>query len=115
MIKLFSSENRLAVQQIKDLLDDHQIPYFIKNEFAIGAVGELSPLDAWPEVWLVDAEWQTRAERLIAQFQQWQANHSERLRSQSNWFCWQCGEENEANFELCWYCSHERPHDPADD
>lgn len=112
MIKLFSSENRLAVQQIKDLLDEHQIPCFIKNEFAIGAVGELSPFDAWPEVWLVDPEWQTRAETLIAQFVHGQAKQADALRSKSNWFCWQCGEENEANFELCWHCGSHKPAEP---
>lgn len=109
MIKLFSSENRLAVQQIKDLLDAHQIPCFIKNEFAIGAVGELSPFDAWPEIWLVDPEWQSRAEKLISQFTQWQSKQMETLRSKANWFCWECGEENEANFELCWHCGNDRP------
>ena len=112
MIKLFSSENRLAVQQIKDLLDEHQIPCFIKNEFAIGAVGELSPFDAWPEVWLVDPEWQTRAEKLIAQFAHEQAEHADALRSKANWYCWQCGEENEANFELCWHCGSHKPVEP---
>lgn len=42
------------VYQIKQLLDDAQIPCVVKNDFAQGAIGELSPIDSAPEVWLVD-------------------------------------------------------------
>ena len=42
------------VYQVKQLLDDAQIPCVIKNDFAQGAIGELSPIDSGVEVWLVD-------------------------------------------------------------
>jgi len=88
------------VYQIKQLLDDHHIPNFIKNEFAIGAIGELSPLDVMPEVWLTDAEWQPKAEQLIAEFNQ--VSNTET----GPWTCSECGEYNDANFELCWKCGN---------
>ena len=37
--QVFCSENRLAVQRVKDLLDFHQIPCFVKNEYALGELG----------------------------------------------------------------------------
>lgn len=97
MIKVFASENRLQVQQIKDLLESHHIPCFIKNEYAIGAVGELSPFDAWPEVWLTDPEWEPKANSLIQEF-------SLPPITNEDWFCRQCGERNAATFEICWNC-----------
>lgn len=103
MIRIYSSENRLEVQQIKDLLESKQIDCFIKNEFAIGAVGELSPFDAWPEVWLVDAEWEAKANAFITVF-------LEELKAQQvkgDWECERCHETNESTFEICWSCGME--------
>lgn len=104
MIKVFASENRFNVQQIKDLLEAKGIECFIKNEYAIGGVGELSPFDAWPEVWLKDEEWLERAQQFINQFlRQSEQSH--------DWFCSKCGEKNEASFEICWQCGTEHNQD----
>lgn len=103
MIRIYSSENRLEVQQVKDLLDAKRIDCFIKNEFAIGAVGELSPFDAWPEVWLVDSEWETKAKAFIAEF----LKEAEAKRAQADWVCERCNETNDSTFEICWSCGLE--------
>lgn len=100
MIKVFCSENRLRIQQVKDLLDGYGIPCFIKNEYSIGGVGEISPFDAWPEVWLTDNEWFNRATQLIAEFEAAE-------KEGSPWVCRQCQEHNEASFEICWQCGTE--------
>ena len=42
-----------------------------------------------------------RAGRIIERYQQRQGN---------GWLCGQCGEENGANFDICWRCHH----DPQD-
>ena len=52
------------VFQIKQLLDEQGIPCFVKNEFAIGAMGELSPIDVLPEIWINDAQWLPKALKL---------------------------------------------------
>jgi hypothetical protein len=100
MIKLYTNNDSFMVWQVKHLLDDHQIPCFIKNEFASGAMGELSPLDCQPEVWLNDASWQPRADTLIA-----------KMKMENNtaieWVCSACGESNGGNFEVCWQCGQE--------
>ncbi|GAA0855750.1 DUF2007 domain-containing protein [Aliiglaciecola litoralis] len=98
MEKIYWHNDRFMIYQVKQLLDDHQIPNFIKNEFAIGATGELSPMDIMPEVWLTDSEWRPKAKKLIAEFDQRRAIIA------SPWKCVKCGETNEANFGLCWQC-----------
>lgn len=99
MMKIYWHNDRFRIYQIKQLLDDNQVPNFIKNEFAIGAIGELSPLEVMPEVWLTDESWQGKATQLIEQFNQQPSN-------MSNWVCDQCHEENEGNFSLCWNCGN---------
>ncbi|XOV79008.1 MAG: DUF2007 domain-containing protein [Aestuariibacter sp.] len=95
--RAFSSENRFKVVQVRDLLQSYRIPCFIKNEYAIGGVGEISPFDAWPEVWLLDDEWLPRVKRILADFE---ADNGQ----QGSWQCRACGECNEGSFEICWQC-----------
>ena len=97
-MKLYTNNDRFMVWQVKQLLDQHNIPCFIKNEFASGAMGELSPLDCQPEVWLNDASWQPRAEKLIAQMN---------TVTREEWVCPNCAETNGGNFEVCWQCGQE--------
>lgn len=88
------------VFQIKQLLDEKGIPCFVKNEFAIGAMGELSPMDVLPEVWISDAEWLPKALQFVAEFQHQPADSTP-------WICNKCHEKNGASFELCWQCGED--------
>lgn len=88
------------VFQIKQLLEEKGIPCYVKNEFAIGAMGELSPMDVLPEVWISDSEWLLKAQQFIAEFEQQPLDTSP-------WICSKCGEKNAANFELCWQCGED--------
>ena len=97
MQKIFWHHDRFRIYQIKQLLDDHDIPNNIKNEFAIGAMGELSPMDIMPEVWLADDEWLSKAQKLISEF-------SQPIADSQPWQCASCNEQNEANFGVCWQC-----------
>jgi hypothetical protein len=97
MKKVYSHNDRFMVFQIQQLLDQKGIPCFVKNEFAIGAMGDLSPMDVLPEVWINDHEWLNKAQQFITEFQ----DQSVEL---SAWVCVKCSEHNAANFELCWQC-----------
>lgn len=97
MLKIYWHHDRFRIWQVKSLLEDSGIQCFIKNEFAIGGVGELSPLDSLPEVWLVDDEWAEKAKQLIAQL-------DTKPNDSGPWRCGQCNEVNDANFEICWQC-----------
>jgi len=100
LLKVFSSEDRFLVTHIHALLSQQGIPCFVKNEYAIGAMGDLSPFDCWPEVWVTDDEWLSRAKKIIQQYQQQSLEKRE-------WFCGGCGEKNEASFEFCWQCGRD--------
>jgi hypothetical protein len=88
------------VFQVKQLLDEKGIPCFMKNEFAIGAMGELSPMDVLPEVWVSDDEWLPKAKQFVTEFQQQPIDPSP-------WICCKCDEENAGAFELCWQCGED--------
>jgi hypothetical protein len=88
------------VFQIKQLLDEKGIPCFVKNEFAIGAMGELSPMDVLPEVWINDPQWLPKAQQFIAEFEHQPTDLSP-------WICSHCKEQNGASFELCWQCGED--------
>jgi hypothetical protein len=54
MTKVFTHENRLIVFNIRNLLEAEGIPTVVENEFSSSAVGDLSPFETWPEVWILD-------------------------------------------------------------
>ena len=99
MKRLFTHENRLLVINVKNQLENAGIGCFLKNEFAAGAAGDLSPLDTWAEVWIInDSDW-LGAQALLEQAAQPDAEA---------WLCPACGEQNEGSFEICWQCQTER-------
>ncbi|WP_158971427.1 DUF2007 domain-containing protein [Paraglaciecola sp. L3A3] len=102
MEKVFSDNDRFRVWQVKQLIEEQGIKCFIKNEFAIGAMGELSPLDVLPEVWIYDLQWLPKVKAFISEFLAQPV-------SEIPWCCPQCQEKNEANFEVCWQCSSNKP------
>jgi hypothetical protein len=102
VIKVYSNEDRFLVQQIKDMLESKGISCFIKNEFAIGGAGDLSPFDCWPEVWIIDDDWQTKAEQMILDVKS-DPQHGR------DWYCSECGEVNAGSFGICWRCGAQAP------
>lgn len=95
---VYTNENSFIVNNIKNLLQTQGIETFLKNEFANGAVGEISTFDAWPEVWVVDDTDFERAAGIVQL-----AQHNDAL----DWTCKQCSELNAPSFDLCWNCQHE--------
>jgi hypothetical protein len=95
--KLYTHENRLLVFNIKNLLEEEGIDCSIRNEFASSGVGDLSPFETWPEVWITDDSQWARAELIIMQLINDQSPTYE-------WTCTHCHEVNESNFSICWNC-----------
>jgi len=98
---VYSNESTFLANNVKNLLQAQAIESFIKNEFAQGAIGEISAFDAWPEVWVLEDADFDRAITLIEASQ-----HNE---SSADWVCPACLEENSASFEICWHCQHAAP------
>ncbi len=98
---VYTHENPLMVAQAKNLLELQGLEVILKNEFARGALGEISTLDAWQEVWVVKDKDYLPAIEII--------KSANKVAPVSHWLCAECGEENSGSFEHCWNCQHERP------
>ena len=66
-----------------------------------GKANSWVPVDLLQVTLMVNERDRQRAGRIIERYQQRQGN---------GWLCGQCGEENGANFDICWRCHH----DPQD-
>lgn len=99
MKMVYTNENHFLVNNAKNLIEAQAINTFIKNEFAQGAVGEISAFDAWPEVWVVDDFNYERAIEIM--------NTSQSSGKGEDWVCIHCSEKNGSAFEICWNCESE--------
>ena len=97
---IYTHENRLLVSNVKNLLEQNGIETLLKNEFSQDAMGELAIFECWPQLWITQEGKFERAKKLVHEI-----THAQALPS---WFCCQCDEENDASFELCWQCQHDK-------
>lgn len=102
MKKVYSADNLLQTAQIKGLIESNNIPCVIKNQNLSSAMGEIPPIECWPEVWILDDDFYDRAMDLI---KLWQNGSS---RKTEDWIC-ECGEHLEGQFTACWSCGREAP------
>ena len=89
------------VAQVKAAIEQAGIECALRNEYASGAIGELAPIDAWVEVWVVRDRDYDAAMDIVA-----------RLRDpleEPDWTCVACGKTSPASFETCWSCGAARP------
>jgi len=103
--KVYSSENRLMVSHLQQVLEDHHIRCLTKNDYLIGGVGELPPNECWPELWVMEDNLADRAKTLVAQVLEADVVSLDA----GGWCCPVCGENLEAQFNQCWNCATERP------
>ncbi|MFT4614739.1 MAG: hypothetical protein ACI9NT_001890 [Bacteroidia bacterium] len=96
MRKVFTHENRIIVGNARNILEDAGMDVILRNEFASGGMGETSPLETWPEVWVLEDE---RYEEAVEILQSALSDKAE-----PGWTCGGCGEQNGAAFEFCWSC-----------
>ena len=92
---VYTHPNPLIVGNVKNILEQAGIEAVTLNQFAAGGVGELAPINAWPELWVVKEGDAPRAQELVQRIE-----HGEK----SDWICSHCGEKNPGGFECCWSC-----------
>ncbi|MFN9775194.1 MAG: DUF2007 domain-containing protein [Burkholderiales bacterium] len=97
-MELLARLDRVQAYLLRDALARHGIDAHVLNLHVQGAVGELPPETALPQVWIADARDRERARAVLA------THEAERRRNGPPSFCGGCGEENPAGFELCWRC-----------
>jgi hypothetical protein len=99
MQKIYTDQTLLMVTHMKNLLEVAHINSELRNEFLAGGVGELSFIDAWPELWVAYEDVAGAKQLIAADLESSKGN---------DWQC-TCGEANGAAFSSCWACQLDRP------
>lgn len=102
MEKVYSSENLIMAGHVKSLLESNGIVCIIKNQNLASGVGELPPVECWPEVWVINDENYDEAMNLV------NSVISDNPSKRPQWKC-TCGETIEGQFSACWRCGTDRP------
>ena len=97
-MELLARLDRVQAHLLRDRLARHGIEAHVLNLHVQGAVGELPPEAALPQVWIADPRDRLRACDVLA------AHEADARRTGPPSFCRACGEENPPGFELCWHC-----------
>ncbi len=106
MKKVFVDEMIVWVVQAKQVLEEAEIPCFIKNEFSGNLAGEVPFTETWPELWVHRDEDSDQAKELLLPLRESRVALEKADEALSDWTCPQCNETNEGNFSMCWSCGH---------
>ena len=104
MRRFYRPGSRIEAYLLRDLLRHAGIATYVFNENAQSAVGEIPADVVTPELWLVSDSplaWEQATAVVRAYEAQRHVTGVVRCRG--------CGEENPANFELCWSCGKSIP------
>lgn len=99
MLKIYTSENRVLLEILKSKMEDESIACTINNDFP-PAAGEITPVLAYPELWILNDEQIDRAKKILGQELSSQKNDG------SDWKCPKCHEHLEGQFKVCWKCGY---------
>jgi len=104
---VYTSANSLMVDHIRNLLAESGIDATVQRRYLSAALGEIPPAEAWPEVWVLDAERIDEARAIVDAALHGEA---ENLRT---WVCDRCGESVGGQFTSCWKCDRAEDADEA--
>ncbi len=95
MKTVYSASNISLVSIFQHILEGHGIKSWIKNEYLCAGMGELPPIECWPQLCVDDDDF-PEAKRIVDE-----ALAAEEIPA---WRCDSCGEEVEGQFSECWKC-----------
>ena len=107
MQKIFSSTDAIAIEELKEILEEEGIACEVKNEFSGALLPIIGLKECTPELWIQNDEDAARALDLL---RDWKAPV---LAAGPGWKCAQCGEEVEPQFSACWKCGTPRASVPS--
>jgi hypothetical protein len=103
--RVYSSDDRLLVGYLHDLLTRRGIACLVRNDYLAGGAGELPPNECWPELWVVDDRDRDLARRIV---------HEHLAQADAPpWTCPGCGERIDGQFAVCWHCGCASPDSPG--
>ena len=94
---IHTSEDRIYLYHLKNILEAQGIDCEIKNERLSSIAGEIPMLTVWPELWVKDVMKEKWAKEIITDFEK-------SVEEGENWICENCGEEHAPQFKDCWNC-----------
>ena len=100
MKKVYSADSLPMAGYVQSMLESYDIECILKNQNLSGAMGELPPIECWPEVWVINDFDYKQAMQIVNS-----AFHP--ATNPGNWLC-KCGETIEGQFSACWSCGAER-------
>ena len=102
MKKVFTSQDLVEVEMLKEGLEDAGIPCTIKNQRTAGLAGVVPFTEVFPELWVLNDEDYDRAKELL------EVPKTGIDATQTAWTCSGCGETHSNEFMACWKCGWER-------
>jgi hypothetical protein len=100
MKTVYSSSNISLVSIFQNILEENGIRCWIKNEFLSAGIGEIPPIECWPQLCVADDDF------LVAQHM---VDDALSKKETLGWKCGSCGEDIEGQFTECWNCGASRP------
>ena len=104
MIKVFEDFDIALVGHYQSVLENNNIPTFMKNQFGTSGAGELPFVEVIPQLWVLNEADEAHAKELIGEL-----DAPDKLEPLREWKCASCGTPQEAAFTHCWKCSAARP------
>ena len=101
MKPVYSAANITLVSIFKNILEGNGIKCWIKNEYLSAGIGEIPPIECWPQL-CVDDDRYLEAKRIV------EGTLSSGNNLGKTWKCASCGEDNEGQFSECWNCGKPR-------
>ena len=99
---IYTTQDLAMLSHLKNALEAQGIECILRGQHLLGGVGELPPIECWPELCVVDDRQGPEAR-----------SHIDNLLArdgidESPWNCAGCGEESPGTFTECWKCGGAR-------
>lgn len=104
MKTVYSASNLALVSLFRAILEGYGIDCWIKNEFLSAGVGEIPPIECWPQLCVNDDDY-VEAQRIV--------DETLSEKDLPVWQCASCGELIEGQFTACWRCGKSRTMEPS--
>ena len=101
MKRIYSAPVLAMVENVKNVLELNGVKSTITNQYLSAGVGELPPIESWPQLWVEEEDVERAAEIIRSTGKD--LNQPEKV-----WVCPKCNEEVEEQFTECWNCGTAR-------
>ncbi len=98
MERVYTTQDLAMLSHLRNALAAQGIECVLRGQHLLGGVGELPPIECWPELWVLDDRQVTAAKLHIDTL------FAMTVKEETPWTCAACGEECPGAFTDCWSC-----------